>query len=232
VSRRHPSSRARCQARFPAYLRRRPTPRAALTRACNPSRLACTAAASNPSRAVRRRKPSCPPPIRRREGRREHRKEVRDSSVIFVRVRVHRVAGSASPDRCRRASPLCALWGPRRRPWSSPSSSSVRARRPGVDPAANGAPQRLFPRRAAACRRAPPRLASPPLLACAGSEPSDEHRAAQIELTPGQYWSTQCLRSPPLDLDPMDQIHPYSLPARFYKENLELFQNCNPVLPP
>jgi hypothetical protein len=73
---------------------------------------ACAAATSNPSRAVRRRKLSCPPPFRRREVYREHCKEVRDSSVFFVCVRVHRVAGSASPDLRRRISSPSAVPAP------------------------------------------------------------------------------------------------------------------------
>jgi hypothetical protein len=47
---------------------------------------ACADAVPNPSCAVRRRKPSCSPPFCRREGRRKHHKEVRDSSVLFVHV--------------------------------------------------------------------------------------------------------------------------------------------------
>jgi hypothetical protein len=36
----------------------------------------------------------------------------------------------------------------------------------------------------------------------------------------------------PPDLDPMDQIHPFSITARFCLRNPKFFQNCNPVLPP
>jgi hypothetical protein len=126
--------------------------------ACNPSRRAYDAAASNPSRAVRRRKPSCPPPICRREGRREHRKEIRDSSVIFVRVRVHRVAGSASPEHCRHASsPAAALRCPCH-PWRPPLCSPFACRRLGAGPVAIGAPLRVFAVAPASRRLAPPLL--------------------------------------------------------------------------
>jgi hypothetical protein len=135
----------------PAYLRQ---PRAALrhlTRACNPSRPSpqsrrrlLTLAAPPPAVVVN---PSCSPP--------EALQGSKGFTALFVRVRLHRIAGSASPDLRRRAfSPPAASSCPRR-PGSPSLCSSAARRRHGAVPASVGAPQRLS-------RHAPPLTVAPP----------------------------------------------------------------------
>jgi hypothetical protein len=82
--------------------------------------------------------------------------------MSFVCTCVYRIAGLASLDLCRCASPPSAARSPRRHPWSSSWRSPCASSRPGATPATNGAPQhlvRVVPPLAVA---PPPRPASPP----------------------------------------------------------------------
>jgi hypothetical protein len=131
------------------------------------------------------------------------------------------VVPRSSEPRHHRCSPWVAA-RLRRRFGEPLLSSRVRARRFGEDPAANGAPQRCFlvAPRSPSCAAAPRFAAGrpPPPAACARPEPSDEHPVVQDAPSPVNvfpYQSTQCLRSPPLDLDPTDPIHSLGLTALF-----------------
>jgi hypothetical protein len=160
--------------------------------------------------------------------------------VPFVLAFVLSVVESRSPAPHRPVRSPSAALGPHRLRGSSPSSSRARARCPGEIPAANGAPQLLDVVAPPLAVAAPPLAAgTPPLAARARSWPLDREARARIVLTSGQTGQRPVNRhpAPALDpnrriFDPMDQIHPFSVPAHFYKENPEFFQNYNPVLPP
>jgi hypothetical protein len=135
--------------------------------------------------------------------------------VLLVWMFVLRAVGSSSPER-RRRCPLCAAVRRRRRHGMFRLSSHARARRFGEGPAASGAPQR---RVAFAPPPCPAAGRTPPLQPLA----RDRDRrfpqpAAQIA---PRLWSNRLIpvnpntptriRSWPLDLDPVAQIHPHSL---------------------
>jgi hypothetical protein len=163
--------------------------------------------------------------------------------VSFVFVFVLRAAESWSPAprRCTRSPSVAPE--PHRRPGSLPLSSRARAHHPSEDPAANGAPQLLIPVVLPLDAVAPPRLASSPVMRCWQPQVHDQSRPMAIRGPDRITSSSQgclyrsiaaraCIRSRLLDLDPMDQIHPFSVPAHFCLRNPEFFQIHNPVLPP
>jgi hypothetical protein len=126
---------------------------------------------------------------------------------------------SSSPELRRRGCSPRAVVLRCRRPGGSPEGSPSARRRPGANPASIGAPQRLFRRSAAARRRvaAASRAAAgheplPPLLFVQGRRILNQR--LRLDWTPGQNSPlpiNPALRSPPSDLDPMDQIQPLSL---------------------
>jgi hypothetical protein len=142
--------------------------------------------------------------------------------VPLIWMIVLRAAGSSSPEFRRRRCPSCAAARRRRRHGILRLSSLARARRFGGGPAANGAPQRREalapPLAGAAPPLCLPRRPHPTAVAaCARSGPSIPQPAAQIA---PRLWSDRPIpvnpntptriRSWPLELDPVAQIHLHS----------------------
>jgi hypothetical protein len=149
---------------------------------------------------------------------------------------------TASPARPRRTIAAAPSRRPPRRAAPVAPEAHRRVRRP-LAVVMVQSPHRLvhpsaFPavrRRSPSRRRRP--CAAPAARFCPGL--LDLKPTAHIRLKP--YRSTSlpvnpkpCARnrSWPPDLDPMDQIHPFSITPRFCLRNPGFFQNCNSVLPP
>jgi hypothetical protein len=128
-------------------------------------------------------------------------------------------APSSSLELSRRGFSPRAVVLRRRRPGGSPKGSASARRRPGANPTSIGAPQHLFRwsasarrRVAAASRAAAGHAPLPPLVFVQGRRILNQR--LRLDWTPGQNSPlpvNPALRSPPSDLDPMDQIQPLSL---------------------